>query len=261
LADALKETSSFASSPEMFNRAARLLLAVAVCAGFAGFGSFVVVLFELMQGVDDTAFLLRTAVKVGAFGLLTAGFLAVVWWLTRASQPGERFDPITAPRWPHSWVGLAIALLIGAGIAFPRLNDMPRAEPDEMHHLIVAKNLGLEGKYASGTADAGFVYFDSYDSVGMPVIGPAAMAIRQGGVDVGPPRRVIAFYFLMLLVAAYALLQPAFGGRTAAFGAALLALAPMSPYLARTVYGEVPGLAWLLIGLVLWRMSWERQPS
>jgi len=237
------------------NGLALIALAAAVCAGFAALGSGVVLCYELLQGGADGGFLLRTAIKAGVFGLLTAALIAGVWKYTRPVRE-NRWDDPAAIEWRHSYLGLALALIIAALIAFPALNDMPRAEPDEMHHLIVAKNLGLEGKYAAGDAESGWIFFDTYDSVGAPVIFPAAWAIRLGGVDAGPPRRVIALYFLMLVAAAYALMVPIAGGRTAAFGAILLALAPMSPYLARTLYGEAPGLAWVLTGLVLWRASW-----
>jgi len=238
------------------NGLALLALAAVLCAGFASLGSTVVLGYELVQGGADGGFLLRTAVKAGAFGGVAVALLAGVWMCTRPVREA-RLDGPAVPEWQHSFLGLALALSVAALIAFPVLNDMPRAEPDEMHHLIVAKNLGLEGRYASGNAESGWIYFDTYDSVGAPVIFPAAWAIRIGGVDVGPPRRVIALYFLMLVAAAYVLMAPIAGGRTAAFGALLLALAPMSPYLARTVYGEVPGLAWVLTGLVLWRASWN----
>lgn len=237
---------------------ALLLLAAALCAGFAALGSAVVLAYELAQGGADSGFLFRTALKAAGFSVLTLMAAWGVYAVTRAARQTGGFVHDPGPEAGHAWWGLAAALLLGALIALPRLDAMPRAEPDELHHLIVARNLGLEGRYASGDAASGWLYFDPYDSVGAPVIVPAALAMRVAGVDVTPPRAVIALYFLLLIAAAYFLAQPVAGGPAAALGAALLALAPMSPYLARTLYGEAPGLAWVLVGLVCWRVSWTR---
>lgn len=70
---------------------------------------------------------------------------------------------------------MALALVVSVLLTFfPHLDDWPRAEPDETHHLIVEKNVVELGRYASGKAAVGYRDFDPFDSVGPEGILPAA---------------------------------------------------------------------------------------
>lgn len=94
--------------------------------------------------------------------------------------------------------------LIGAGLLavlvctlfLPRLDVYPWAAPDEVHHLTVAKNIAVHGAYASGHPDRGLDYFDTYDSVGGPVLLPVAGAFTVFGAGLGVARGVMVLFFL-----------------------------------------------------------------
>ena len=153
---------------------------------------------------------------------------------------------------------LAVVLIFAAGLVLPHLDVYPWAAPDEMHHLIVAKNLSVYGRYASGSPAIGFKDFDPYDSVGAPVIVPVSLGFRFWGVSVVAARRVMALYFLLFCGALYVFLAPLMGAAAAVAGVFLSACAFSSIYLGRTLYGEVPALFYFLMGLSLWRCALRR---
>ncbi len=151
--------------------------------------------------------------------------------------------------------GWLVALVLSAAalLVFPRLDAWPWAAPDEMHHLTVAKNLAFHGEYASGSPELGFKHFDSYDSVGPPVIIPVAAALRCAGLSVVPARMVTGLYFLALLALVHGLCRSLWGRHTALLAMALAPAAFSTLYLARSLYGEIPAMTWTLAGLLLWR--------
>lgn len=148
-------------------------------------------------------------------------------------------------------------LFFAALLAFPNLDVYPWAAPDEMHHLVVAKNLAVHGEYASGSLERGFKRFDAYDSVGPAVIVPVALVFNVFGVSVWSARMVMALYFLALCLAAYWFVKPVFGHVAGLFCMFLIPMAFSSIYLGRTLYGEVPGLCFILLGLSVWRCAFQ----
>lgn len=188
------------------------------------------------------------------FCLLTGASLYAVLKIPGAFSPSETAPLPEAPLWWRG-AGLAAVLAFAGLLAGPNLDDYPWAAPDEMHHLIVAKNLAFHGVYASGHSESGFRRFDPYDSVGAPAILPAACLLRCFGAALGPARCVSAAYFLGLCFLLYRLAKPVFGARAGIMGAALLPMAFSSIYLSRTLYGEVPALFYLVLSLLLWRRA------
>ena len=150
---------------------------------------------------------------------------------------------------------LPLVLLFMGLLAVPNLGAYPWTAPDETHHLIVAKNIAVHGRYASGHPDVGFRDFDTYDSVGAPVLLPIAAALKVGGISLAAARGVMALYFLLFGFALYAYIRSLFDDFTAALSALLATMTFSSIYLGRTLYGEVPALFYFLIGLGLWRAA------
>ncbi len=197
----------------------------------------------LTTGLALRVLLFTLLSAVSAFALVRA---ACAFKTAPAPEEGQ-------PNTRKGRLGLALVLLIASALLFPRLDAYPRAAPDEVHHLIVAKNLAQHGVYASGHPGE-YTYFDSYDSVGPPVLLPVAAALRVR-FSLGAARSVMAFYFLLLCLALYALLSPVFGGGAAAAGALFALMAFSSIYLGRTLYGEVPALFYYVLGLLCWRKA------
>ncbi|HNR34145.1 MAG TPA: hypothetical protein PKO36_03125 [Candidatus Hydrogenedentes bacterium] len=193
---------------------------------------------------------------------LFGGMAAVAAWgvLVRARHSASRpiAEASSVSTRKTDWRLLPAALLAGAIVAFPRLDAYPWIAPDEAHHMGVARNVAAYHVYGSGLPETGFRWFDAYDSVGAPVIAPVAAAMALAGSDPAGPKTIawaraaMALYFGLLCALAYATLAPFFGAGTALAGVVMMLAMPGSAYLARTLYGEAPALAWLLAGLIIW---------
>lgn len=226
----------------------------ALMLGLFSLAGSILVLLYARQHTEAAVASLRTGLWLrAAFFAAVAGIAAYGAWRFRASW---RLTPESAPGEKPakgSIAGWAIAALLAAAVALPNLAVYPWAAPDEMHHLTVAKNLAFYGEYASGNPDKGFRRFDPYDSVGPPVILPIAAVFRVFGVSVGGARGVMAVYFLLFLAAVFGLFRGIYGGGAAVAATVGAAAAFSSVYLSRTLYGEVPGLFWMITGLIAWR--------
>lgn len=228
-----------------------------ICAGFTSTASFTLWLaFRFWEETDEPQFLTKLFVKGVLFGMLA--LVAFRWLRIQRHAWTSIYDPskVVAPKVevPRLWAAIATIAIV-ALVALPFLGTYPHIEPDESHHLIVAHNLAEFGVYGSGHPQAGFEWFDDYDSVGPPVIVPVAIALRLGETNLFYGRLVMALYFLALCMTLYGVLSPLFGA-PAGIAAMLLATAALgSAYLARSLYGEVPALFFLVLGLLLWRES------
>lgn len=233
------------------------LLALFICALFTVVGGVVLCAAYAGQGFGEGAwFTAKLALKI-----VLSGGIAVAsgWGLLRLSpllaQPAAPTGNAPSAIGAKSASAFCLALLFVAALVVPRLNEYPWAAPDETHHLIVARNLAKHGLYASGHPDTGLIMFDNYDSVGAPAIVPVAGALRLAGPTLRPARLVMAAYYLWLCVAVYLLFAPVLGGTGTVAGILIMTVGFGSVYLARTLYGEVPSLAFLMTGLLLWRRA------
>ena len=230
-----------------------LLLVGFVCGAFGVVGSVVVLWHGWVNAFPEgRAFAVRVAVKGLVFAVVT--LLSLCALRLRHRTPSDESSTL-ADRSSSSWrvrVALAAALLATAGLVFVNLDAYPWIAPDESHHLVVARNLAEHGLYASGHPDAGFTLFDTYDSVGAPVIMPVAAAFRLTGTSLLTARAVVGAFMLLLMVAAYLLVKPVFGAGAAVCCALMMPMTGSSIYLARSLYGEVPALCFLFLGLALW---------
>jgi hypothetical protein len=227
-----------------------LLIAIFVCAAFTSVASIVVLTLDLSGHINETVpFTWGLVVRIVVYGL--AAYAAFVL-LLRSS--GDMPSPVFE-RARVNWRLVIIPCVVAGVIALPRLGATPHVEPDEWHHLNVARNLAEHGLYASGGPDTGFVMFDDYDSVGPPVIVPVAAAMRAIGPELETARFVMAAYFVALAAVVFAFVAPIFGSWAGICSAMLLAGAWGSAYLGRTLYGEVPALLFWLLAMIVARAS------
>ncbi len=228
-----------------------------ICSGFTATASLVLWGSLLHWGVDDDPGL---ATRLLVKGLLFAALTAVAFrWIRMQARAWQRLEDSTKSETPTDVRGqplaLALALVAVAAIVVPFLGTYPHIEPDESHHLIVARNIAEFGVYGSGHPDTGFEWFDDYDSVGPPVILPVALSLKLGGVSLFAGRIVMPAFFLLLCYTVYLLSRPLFGTSAAITAVVLAAMAVGSAYLGRTLYGEVPAMLLLVTGLWCWRGS------
>lgn len=244
----LRETTAFfalALFPcALFGLVASLLIAGAVFAGAIG----------QTQGL---AF--RMLLKAGAFAVVAIGtFVALLRSRHGTGEPSASTQRPTLPR-AHNRA-LFVILAVAGVVLLPRLDTYPYPEPDELHHLIVARNVAVYGEYASGHPRGELIHFDPYDSVGPPVILPIAGSLRLGGVSLAAGRVPIVVGFLALIVVAARLFSPWLGPTPAVLGGVFLLTAWGSIYLGRSVYGEAPALMFFIAALLLWRRSLNHRP-
>lgn len=232
------------------------LTAGVMCAAFASAGSAAVILFTLYQGVEVAPFfLVKTGLKALAFGLL-AGSLCMAAARSRPIPPAAATDSKSSNTVSPLYLAAAfLCMILVLALVLPKLDKYPKTEPDELHHLIVARNISEHGMYASGHATTGLRSFDSYDSVGPPVLLPIAAAFKVAGPGLIAGRVVMAGFYLLLSVMVWLLIRPSAGNSAALMSIVFMAGAFGSVYLGRTLYGEVPALAFFVAGLVLWRRA------
>src|SRR5579875_31718 len=151
----------------------------------------------------------------------------------------------------------AAVVLVGLGaltfIATYHLGLYPMIWFDEGSLLHVPKNLILYGAYADRSSE-GLRYFGPTIGVGPTVLLPVALAFKIVGIGLIPARLVIVGYLLTAVLLLGEAGRRQYGTATAGLAAILLVATPGIDflYLGRQVAGEVPGLAYLLLGVLLW---------
>ena len=229
-----------------------------MCASFTAAASFLLAgLLHCYPDRMNSALWTTTLIKGFFFSIVSAG-IGLLLYVKRAQF---RFICLKAntppPRAKHNPLPYLLWLLIFIGIVFfPRLNAYPWIAPDEAHHLSVAKNLALHHLYASGNPESGYRCFDTYDSVGVPVIGLTAMVHEFLGITPAVARGVVAFYYLLLCIGLFLLFLPS-GPLPVTCGILLATFGYGTIYLGRTFYGEIPALTFLVWGLLAWRHAFS----
>lgn len=231
-------------------------VAVFACSAFTVVaGCALIVLYLRGDFSEEAGFLARLTIKTALFGVL-----AVASGLCARRYAGDIDLESDHAREPSesratSRVLLGAAILVPLVLILPNLGAYPWPAPDELHHLVVARNIAEYGAYASGHPDGGLIYFDIYDSVGPPVILPVAAIFKVSGTELAGARLVIALSYLVLCVLVFVIMRDSFGPNPAALSVLMMTMAFGSIYLARSLYGEVPAFMFFMAGLYLWRRA------
>ncbi|MCS6840223.1 MAG: glycosyltransferase family 39 protein [Roseiflexus sp.] len=156
---------------------------------------------------------------------------------------------------------VATLFVIAALLATINLPYAPPTWFDEGSHLHVPKTLVQYGKYAdlSATPDGNieFRYHGPTVGIGPTVVLPVAAAYQVFGIGLTQGRLVIVIYFAIALVAGYTLASRLYGRWTALIALALLLASRTVNYeglieYGRQVLGEVPGVAFVFLGMLAW---------
>jgi hypothetical protein len=152
--------------------------------------------------------------------------------------------------------GATAAILI---LATFNLGRYPTIWFDEGSHLHVPKALVEQGVYADTSAE-GFRYFGPTTGIGPTVMLPIAAAFKLAGVGLVQARLVMVGYLMFALLTFTLAARRLHGGRTAWLAVALLLAAPGVNFLfvGRQVLGEVPALAFMMLGVFFWTRSVDR---
>src|SRR5215213_7290546 len=167
----------------------------------------------------------------------------------------------TAPRssMQLSWQVLERAWLLAliAGTLLLALTNLPYAPAtwfDEGSHLHVPKTLIQHGVYADISSE-GYRYYGPTIGIGPTIMLPIALVFKLFGVGLEQGRLVIVTYLLVALAAGYALAQRLHGRRVALLAVTLLLASRTFSYpgaieYGRQVLGEIPGVAFLMLGML-----------
>lgn len=171
----------------------------------------------------------------------------------------------------HSWLSakmilrLWLLILVGvvAFLAFTNLPYAPRTWFDEGSHLHVPKTIVQHGVYADISSE-GYRYYGPTVGVGPTVMLPIALMFKLFGVGLLQGRLVIVAYLLIALLACYLIARRLHGtvvgmlALTLLLGSRTLRYEGVIEY-GRQVLGEVPGLAYLLLGLLAWILAVQHE--
>lgn len=151
------------------------------------------------------------------------------------------------------------AILIVLFLAFYNLTEFPATWFDEGSHLHVPKTLVRFGVYADYSSE-GFRHFGPTIGIGPTVLLPIAGMFKLFGIGLLQARIVMALYLLAAIVMFYFLARWLGDTRFAVVATALLITSRGVATLeyGRQVLGEVPGLFFVIAGLVVWFRAWDK---
>jgi 4-amino-4-deoxy-L-arabinose transferase-like glycosyltransferase len=154
-------------------------------------------------------------------------------------------------RWEK--VALILLALVTPMLLFYNLSLNPRPWHDEGSALSVARTLVEDGVYATRNLGE-FQTFGPIQSIGPTVLLPVAASFYISGIGLWQGRIVVALYALITVGLFYLTGAKLFERRSAIFALVLLLASPAVGFLlnGRQVLGEVPALAFLLAGWLLW---------
>lgn len=155
-----------------------------------------------------------------------------------------------------AYVGLAALVLL---LALLNLDQYPLTWYDEGSHLHVPKTLVRFGEYADYSSE-GFRYYGPTTGVGPTVMLPVALVFKLFGIGLLQARLVIAVYLIATIYVFYWLARQLVPPLAALAAAVLLVVTPgvaLVEY-GRQVLGEVPGLFFMVAGLLVWFSAWEK---
>jgi hypothetical protein len=160
---------------------------------------------------------------------------------------------VRAYLWPAALVCWGTVLLF---LATYNLERYPLTWFDEGSHLHVPKTLVQYGVYAD-RSEEGFRYFGPTTGVGPTVMLPIAGVFKVAGIGLVQARLVMVGYLMLALFAFAIVARRLYGNLGALLATTLLVTSPGISLLSvgRQVLGEVPALAFLMLGIFFWYRS------
>jgi hypothetical protein len=156
---------------------------------------------------------------------------------------------------------LLLLMLISIPALTIRLEAYPKVWFDEGYKLNAAYTLATEHVYGTQSVE-GLHPFDPLISTGPADIVPIALSFALFGAGVLQARLVIVLYAILALVSLYFIAEYLYGPVRALIFSLVVLAAPSIQginfaMLGRQVLGEIPALAFILLGLWMAFISWE----
>src|SRR6266498_4058386 len=154
----------------------------------------------------------------------------------------------------RAWLAALIAVALF--LALVNLPYAPRTWFDEGSHLHVPKTLIQHGVYADISSE-GYRYYGPTIGVGPTIMLPIALVFKLFGIGLLQGRIVIVAYLLTALAAGYTLARRLHGQLVGLLAVTLLLASRTFGYqgaieYGRQVLGEIPGVAFLMLGTLAW---------
>lgn len=129
-----------------------IFLATFTCSSFAAVAQGILWFRMYTLGFqEEPGFYSRLAIKAVLFAILALVSVAAIRWVSRRDSQDTPLE--VSPKHPKksSLLWLLSPLPLALILLVPNLEAYPWAAPDELHHLIVARNLAENGEYAPAT--------------------------------------------------------------------------------------------------------------
>jgi 4-amino-4-deoxy-L-arabinose transferase-like glycosyltransferase len=170
----------------------------------------------------------------------------------------------TIGSWLYAWweaLVLAVVALAAIALATSNLALYPAISGwDEGMYLQFADNLVRYGEYATRNGQV-FERLQPVGGTGPTLIAPVALALWLSSQSLAAARLVIVAYLLCTLAGGYLLARRLSGQAAGIAGIPLFLIAGYGIYdtlwMGRQVLAELPGFAFLLLGLWAWIRSWR----
>lgn len=157
---------------------------------------------------------------------------------------------------------IVIISIITTILLFINLSYAPRIWYDEGSHLHVPKTLIQDGVYADKSAE-GYRFYGPTIGIGPSIMLPIAASFKLFGIGIAQGRAVIVLYGIIALFLFFLLARKSYGLSMAALALTLLVSSRTFSQegfieYSRQVLGEVPGLTFMLAGLLSWQRTVEQ---
>lgn len=146
---------------------------------------------------------------------------------------------------------LIFAILLSISFGLFRLSESPPIWYDEGIYTQVAMNYAQHGVWGLQVAPEIFTSLSNRVTVGYPALYPVAMAYRLFGIGVWEGRLAIVIFLVGVVLITYFLVRKLFDQKIASAAALLVALLPQLYGNGKNVLGEIPGVFFLLLSLLL----------
>jgi 4-amino-4-deoxy-L-arabinose transferase-like glycosyltransferase len=153
---------------------------------------------------------------------------------------------------------VTVLALLALFLIVVHFTDTPKVWVDEGVFTEVARNFAAHGVLDLQTSPGHFFPMATLLTTSYPVIFPVALSLKVFGIGVAQARLPMIAYIMLLVIAVYYVVKKRYGFLPAILS--VLLLISFSPLYGngRPVQGEVPGLAWLAVGLwcsLLWEQT------
>lgn len=166
----------------------------------------------------------------------------------------------THGRW-QNLISILCLFVLSAPVFLVNLSTYPPPWFDEGYRLNAARTLVDRGIFGTYTSN-GLLPFDPGMSSGPVEIGLVALSFHVLGEGILQARLIIVFFSLFALATVYLLGRQLYGARAAWFVSLFVLIMPPIGninfvLIGRQVISEMPSLALILAGFLLWFTSWE----